>query len=346
MIAHICEQGTKIRREGERLLVCNGQGTKILFSHQLKQVVLYGHVHLTAQARSLLLAKKIDTIFLTAQGAYRGRLVVNEGENVFLRKKQYDLQNDAEFQLRIAKAIVGAKLHNQTSMLGRLKREHHIDAAVHGVDELKRLTQESRSVSDLNSLRGVEGSGAAVYFHHFAHAFHRDWGFSRRVRRPPTDPVNAALSLIYTLLVDRCHTACRIVGLDPFPGNLHALEYGRHSLPLDLVEEFRAIFADSLTLSLFNTRMLKAEDFEPMANADTEDADADEHTGSAPKGIFLKKDALKKVLEAFTKKMKAEFHHPHADKEMTYADAVNWQAREYRRVVEGETDSYQPLLWH
>lgn len=344
MIAYICEQGAKIRREGERLIVCAAGQERVLFSHTLEQVLLFGNVHLTAQARSLLLAKKIDVVFLSASGSYRGRLANVESENVFLRKRQYDLLDDEEFQLGVAREIVAAKLHNQATMLGRLKREHHVAGAARGVDELKTLIEEVKGARTLDSLRGMEGSGAAAYFSCFALAFHQDWGFSRRVRRPPTDPVNVILSLVYTLLVDRCHTACRLAGLDPFPGNLHVLEYGRHSLALDLVEEFRAIFGDALTLSLFNMRMLKQEDFEHNAESVEDEGQTGQEASS--RAMTLRKDAFRKVLAAFAKKMETEFHHPHAGAHMSYARAVNWQAREYRRAVEGAADRYMPVLWH
>lgn len=345
MIAYVCEQGAKIRREGERLVVCGQGQQRTLFSHQLKQLLLFGNIHITAQARALILAKKIDTVFLSASGSYRGRLVTVESENVFLRKRQYSLLDNEAFKLERAREIVTAKLHNQATMLGRIKREHHIAEASRSVDELKALAREVECASTLESLRGLEGAGAAAYFKCFALAFHQDWGFSRRIRRPPTDPVNVVLSLVYTLLVDRCHTACRIAGLDPFPANLHALEYGRHSLPLDLVEEFRAILGDSLTLALFNMQVLKLEDFESRA----QDVEDESHSGepqSCPAALILRNEAFKKVISAFAKKMETEFHHPRTGAQMTYAKALNWQADAYRRVVEGETDRYEPVLWH
>ncbi len=324
-----------MRREGERLIVAGKDGVKILFAHELEKIVLFGNVHMTAQARSLLLKRGIETLFLSSDGSYRGQLCGHEGENVFLRKKQYDLLNDEGFILRMARAIVMAKLNNQAIILNRLRREDHIDGAEHGINELRTLINEAREEKTVDSLRGIEGSGANAYFKYFAGAFHSDWGFEKRVRRPPTDPVNAVLSLLYTLLADRCAAACRIAGLDPYPANLHALEYGRQSLPLDLVEEFRAFVADMETVALFNTRQLKNDDF-------SRDQDDEDSTGA----VTLRKEALGKVLGAFAKKLATGFAHPETGEMITYAKAITEQARIYREAVEGKIAVYTPIVWH
>lgn len=333
MIACICEQGAKIRREGERLVVKTAQEEKTLFAHQLEQLLLFGNIHLTAQARSLLLARRIDTVFLSVHGSYRGRLATVESENVFLRKRQYELLTDEEFKLETARAIVLGKLHNQAVMLGRLKREHHVEEAQAGAEQIKALAKEAKAAASIESLRGMEGAAAEAYFHYFAKAYDEGFNFRHRVRRPPTDPVNAVLSFIYTLLADQCHTACRLAGLDPYPGNLHALEYGRYSLPLDLMEEFRAIIGDTLTFALFSKHMLMQDDFEAGAG---EDSDI--------KGVLLRREALKKVLAAFVRKLASEFRHD--GREISYSHAIRLQAEQYRDLVEGKIAAYKPVMWH
>lgn len=343
MIVYVSEQGAKIHREDERLIIRFQGQSRMLFSHKLRQLILLGNIHLTAQARSLLLEKNIDTVFLSSHGSYRGRLITKEAENVFLRKKQYELLDNSQFQLKIAREIVMAKLHNQAVMLGRIKRSQHQNDMTAGIEELKALIHKAREEKDIESLRGMEGAGANIYFHNFTRAFHKDWGFHGRTRRPPSDPVNVILSLTYTLLVDRCHTACRLAGLDPCPANLHTLEYGRQSLPLDLVEEFRTIIGDALAIALFNMRMLTEEDFVSPETCDDKDKFPKMEKA---RGLVLKKEALKKVLAAFSKKMETEFHHPHEAREMTYSEAVNLQAKEYRKVVEGKTEKYKPVVWH
>ena len=264
--------------------------------------------------------------------------------------------------------------------MARVKRARGQPQAGEAALALRELARKADALDDLDTLRGLEGSGAALYFRHLPLAFTEDWGFTRRVRRPPTDPVNAVLSLLYTLLINRCTAAVRIAGLDPYPAALHRPAYGRQCLPLDLVEEFRSMLADTLTIALFNLRVLGHDDFESpsqdhenddvqenckedavlsdplgamsdiaaesdvsvLAGGQTEDAPVDHTPGKLP--MLLKHESFKKVLTIFAKKMETEFHHPAAERQMTYNDALVFQARQYRRLVEGEAESYSPLL--
>lgn len=380
MIAYIREQGARISREGRRLIVSAPDMKRTLFAEQLEQLFLFGNVQLTAPALFLLLREDVDTVFLRVDGRFMGRLATREPGNVLLRKRQFALADDAAFCVRTARRIVQAKLINQATVLARVKRSRNRSEAGDAARELKLLARRADDAENVDSLRGLEGSGAALYFKHLPLAFTQDWGFTRRVRRPPTDPVNAVLSLLYTILINRCYASVRIAGLDPYPASLHALAYGRHSLPLDLVEEFRAMLVDTLTVSLFNMRMLDWDDFETPAPEPAEDVEerevgmervlrdpiglmspeasvpdlrdlpGDQMNASPVEGspgkrpLLLRKGAFAKVLTAFSKKMETEFFHPVAERHMTYADALVFQARQYRRLIEGEAGEYAPLM--
>ena len=82
-----------------------------------------------------------------------------------------------------------------------------------------------------------------------------------RNRRPPRDPVNAMLSLGYSLLAKDLTVACYAVGFDPYVGFYHQPRFGRPALALDLMEPFRALIVDSAVLTAVNTGMVTARDF-------------------------------------------------------------------------------------
>jgi len=343
--------------------------------------VLCGNVGLTPPALGLLFGQGIDTVFLRRDGRFLGRLAQAEPKNVFLRRLQFMLCGDPDFCLPAARGLVRGKLANMATLLMRIKRTRKSRFAGECAGKVRRMISGLERAPDLDSLRGFEGRASAVYFSGLRSGFQGDWGFRRRVRRPPTDPVNAVLSLLYTFLINRMYAALRLAGLDPYPGVLHSLEYGRFSLVLDLVEEFRPMAADTLALSLFNLGILKKEDFvsqdvashtaEPKVEADLdavctdplgridfapeEDASdlpgaqtstqgAEELDRSGKPAVRLAPAAFARVVEAFERKLGAEFYHPLADEQMSYQEALVFQARQFRRLLEGEIGVYEPLL--
>lgn len=382
MIVYVSTQGARIVREGRHLIVKKENDTyHTLFIYKLEQLIIMGNVVITPQALKLLLRENIDTVFMRLDGRYVGRLAGGEQKNVFLRKRQFVLTDDAAFCLSTAQSIVGGKMANMATVLQRIQRTRDCRQAGDAADTIRRMARRLAEADTVDSVRGMEGGASALYFGALRHGFDRDHGFRKRVRRPPTDPVNSVLSLLYTFIINRAYSAVRIAGLDPYPGMLHTLEYGRHSLPLDLVEEFRSMIADTLTLSLFNLGILKESDFyqvEPPPVPEYDDTDDQissacndpigqmsvveeedvfdmpeqppepdgQDTGSGEGKLAMRTypPAFARIVKAFEKKMTTEFYHPVAQKQMTYAEAMVFQARQLRRVIEGESVRYQPLL--
>ena len=382
MIVYINTQGARIVREGRHLIVKKENDTyHTLFTYKLEQLIIMGNVIITPQALKLLLRENIDTVFMRMDGRYVGRLAGGEQKNVFLRKRQFALTDDAHFCLTTAQSIVGGKMANMATVLQRIQRTRDCRHAGDAADTIRRMIRRLPEAETVDSVRGMEGAASAQYFGGLRYGLDNDHGFRKRVRRPPTDPVNSVLSLLYTFITNRAYSAVRIAGLDPYPGTLHTLEYGRHSLPLDLVEEFRSMIADTLTLSLFNLGILKDVDFyqiEPPPVPEFDDSDDqiaiacndpigqmtvveeedvfdmpeqssasdDQETGTGEGKLAIRAHppAFARIIKAFEKKMITEFYHPIAQKQMTYAEAIIFQARQLRRVIEGESLRYQPLL--
>lgn len=382
MIIYVTTQGSEIIKEGRHLIVKKDNSIyKTLFVHKLEQLVLFGNVRLSHSALVQLFRNKVDTVFLSSKGRFLGRLSHGEAKNVFLRKKQYTVCDDQEIGVKLTRRIVHAKLANMATILMRVQRTRKEAAAKNRGLQIRALFPLIEKAGTIASLRGYEGRGSALYFSAFGCGFIRNPGFYGRVRRPPTDPVNSVLSLVYTFLMNRMYTAVRLANLDPYPGFLHSLDYGRYSLVLDLMEEFRPIIADTLVLSLFNLGILKDNDFDvekPVAVSSAEDEMPDFDVATDPIGVFSMQDAdekffdlpeqrvdagdnldaaasgkhpvkltaeaLKKVINAFEKKLKASFFHPNAGKELSYEESLNYQAAQFRRLIEGEIDQYQPII--
>ncbi len=383
MVVYIKTQGSKIVKEGRHLLVKKNDAVHhTLFTYKLSQIVIFGNVDITHQAFVQLLRRGIDVVFLTYSGRYLGRIAAQEAKNVFLRKHQFRCIDDSEFTLRVCRAIVTGKLSNMATLLMRIKRSRQVKLPAEKARRILDLIEPAKGAESVESIRGYEGRGTALFFEAFALGFLEDMGFSKRVRRPPTDPVNSVLSLLYTFLMNRVYTAVRIAGLDPYPGFLHTIDYGRYSLVLDLMEEFRSIIAETLTLSLFNLKILQRDDFiveapqsgqeespedEEMPDVtkdpiglisggegevemfDLPEQRMDDGLGAAAVSsgkypVKLRPEAFKRVIDAFEKKLTTAFYYPPAERRLTYGDVIIYQAGHFRKVIEGEAERYQPVL--
>ena len=199
----------------------------------------------------------------------------------------------------IARSCVAGKVANHRALLLRRMRDHGETAALRAAaDALADILSRLRaSPPDAARMRGLEGEAAAAYFGAFNDLLlaNRDaFSIANRNRRPPTDPLNALLSFLYTLLAHDCRGACEAVGLDPQIGFLHELRSGRPSLALDLMEEFRAPVADRLALTLVNRQQLSPKDFRTAESG----------------AVQLSDDARKAVLLAWQQRKLETVVHP------------------------------------
>ena len=156
----------------------------------------------------------------------------------------------------------------------------------------------------------------------------RGFSFSGRVRRPPTDPINALLSFLYSILGNDISAALQGVGLDPQVGFLHCERPGRDSLALDLLEEFRAFIADRLVLSLLNRQQIKPDDFDVSASG----------------SVCLKDAARKLVLQEYQAKKQQKIRHLFLDEEVDIGLLPHVQAMLLARHIRGDLECYPPFM--
>jgi CRISPR-associated protein Cas1 len=362
-IAYVMEQNATVGLESERLVIKKDKSVlHSLLLFKLEQLVLFGNVFLTPAAVSTLLLRGVDTIFMSRNGHYRGRLQPPLSKNITLRCEQFRKMSDTDFCLQAARSVVAGKIANSRTVLLRLNRNREGLGLEDHIVNLKDLGQKAATADDMEVLRGFEGRGAVVYFEGFSKGFLAEGvAFERRIRRPPTDPVNALLSLGYTFLFNTVMAAVSLVGFDPYLGCLHSVEYGRPSLVLDLMEEWRPLVVDSLVLSLFNLRTLTPEDFEhcaPEEEQESEDVEASEEpqdpAPNRPRGsgvksghsalpLKLKGAAFRKFITYFERKIAEKIQYPSTGNEQTYRDCIREQVRLFARYVRGEATAYRPV---
>lgn len=233
-------------------------------------VVVLGRATVSPAAILELLERHIPVTFLTETGRYLGRIEPEVTKNIFVRKAQWQAIGESAQAIHVVQGFVRGKLKNYRNFLIRRQRESPgLDLSVN-VTRLEQAITPIETTKNINSLRGLEGAGSAAYFGCFDQLIRTtEFSFNHRVRRPPTDPVNSLLSFGYSLLRHDIQGAVNIAGFAPYLGYLHCERYGRPSLALDLMEEFRPLVVDAVVLSTLNKQLLTKADFltEPLSGA-------------------------------------------------------------------------------
>jgi CRISP-associated protein Cas1 len=334
-ILYVQEPGSHVGKRSEHLVVRSrdGQETTRVPMHAIRQVVIFGHVQVSTQALQTLIENEIAVAYLTGYGRFIGQMQPAPAKNVALREAQYRTFADAAECLKLSKAVVRAKLVNQRTLLMRSLRGD----GDHGSDErsargMADLLPKLDAAASLETVLGLEGQGAALYFGEFGRFLKSGppgaaFEFTSRNRRPPRDPVNALLSFAYALLTKDCTAAVLTVGLDPFKGFFHQNRHGKPSLPLDLMEEFRSVIADSVVLTLVNNEMLTRDDFLTWREA-----------------CQLTEAGRKKFFQAYEQRKATVVTHPLYGYKMSYSRMLEVQARMLAATIRGSIPAYTGFM--
>lgn len=286
---YLCEQGALVKKKSKRLLVFKGKD--LLYDvpvSRVHRIIIYGNVQITTQALALLLDNCIDVSFFTSRGRFRGQLGSGYSKNVFLRLAQFKCWSEKDYKLRICRSIVKAKLTNMRRLLMNYTYNYPNEDFQSSIYTIEKGIDALDSMDDVSRIMGVEGSSSRVYFMSYSKMFRQELMFSKRIKHPSPDPVNALLSLGYVMITNELSSLLEGNNFDPFLGFLHGVKYGRKSLALDLVEEFRQPVIDRFTLRLANLKVFSSDDFMRVKEG----------------GVHLKDEAFKKYLSLYDKRLR------------------------------------------
>lgn len=338
----VTKQGVYLARDGECIAVKetdqNGLNATLLRVpiHTLESVVCFGRVSASPPLMGFCGENRVLMSFLTESGRFLARVQGPVAGNILLRREQYRIADLENGRASIARTILIAKIANSRFVLLRAARERpsELPEFTCAVDRLASILERlrlSRTIH-LDTLRGIEGEGAASYFGVFDHMILAQkpfFSFSERSRRPPLDRVNALLSFLYTLLTHDCIAALEGVGLDPYCGFLHADRPGRPALALDLMEELRSVLADRVALTLINRQQVKPDDFEIRDSG----------------AVWLSTSGRKSVVAAWQGRKREEITHPILEEKMAVGLIPHVQSMLLARHLRGDLAGYPSVLW-
>jgi len=325
-------QGLRVGKSGEVLQV-KEKDTVVqqVRLGEICQVNLMGNVQVSTQAIQVLCEAEIPVCYFSQGGWFYGITTGMNTKNVFLRQQQYRMAESEWFGLGLAKRLVAGKIKNQRTVLQR----NHLEPQREVLNGMKRMAEEAMEARSLESLLGVEGTAARLYFSQFdglvktEEGEAKGWGFEfdGRNRRPPRDPVNALLSLGYSLLAKDLMVTCYAVGFDPLVGYYHQPRFGRPALALDLMEPFRPLIADSAVISAVNNGMVTEKDFVKVGPS-----------------VALTPGGRRAFFRAYELRMDTLVTHPLFEYRVTYRRLLEIQVRLLARVLEGEIGEYPVFL--
>jgi CRISPR-associated protein Cas1 len=287
-----------------------------------------GNIQISTQAVQTLCEREVPVCYFSQGGWFYGITSGLGTKNVFLRKAQFRLADEEWFCLRFARQLIAGKIRNQRVMLMR----NHIEPPPLVVEQLKRMVERAEAVESLPELLGIEGNAARLYFGHFDGMLKTEAGerpdgisfdFTTRNRRPPRDPVNALLSLGYSLLAKDLTIAAAAVGFDPMIGYYHQPRFGRPALALDLMEPFRPLIVESAVLQAVNTGMVGLRDFIRSARS-----------------VALTPGGRKAFFMAYEQRMDTLVTHPLFEYRVSYRRLLEIQTRLLGKYIEGSIDRY------
>lgn len=346
-------QGCRVGIKSERLIIKDGDSVMDeVRLNDVTHLALFGNIQISTQAVHELCEQEIPVAYFSMGGWFYGLTRGHGLKNVHTRIRQFAAASNPLQCLSLAEKIVQAKIRNHRTMLMRL----HVEPPTAAVVGLKEIASRVSNSRGLDELLGMEGAAAALYFQHFAGMIkvagddlddelpgleriatpdspgsreeeRFTFDFTQRRRRPPTDPVNALLSLAYSLLAKDCTIAALAVGFDPYVGFYHQPRHGRPALALDLMEEFRPLVAESAVLAAINNRMISPEHFVRAGNA-----------------VNLSPVGRRAFFHAYEQRMNALITHPVFDYKVSYRRVLELQARLLARCLTGEIPEYVPMV--
>ncbi len=323
--------------DGENVVVNRDQTEAGRFPlHNLSGIICFSYAGASPALMGACAKRGVALSFCTPRGRFLARTAGVSNGNVLLRREQYRVADDVTRSCQIAKYMIFGKLYNSRWSIERTKRDHRLridENRFQGAsNRLKALLPQVLEESTLESLRGLEGIGATVYFEVLNEMILREkdsFYFNGRNRRPPLDNMNAMLSFAYSLLTNDCAAALESAGLDSYVGFLHRDRPGRTSLALDLMEELRPCFADRFVLTLINNKVVQPNDFEKSESG----------------AVSMTDTARRKFLKSWQERKQETMTHPYLEEKMPWGLVPYVQALLLARYLRGDLDAYPPFLW-
>ena len=286
--------------EGEQAKAVAVSERRVIPVEDVDALWVFGELDLNARVLVFLAQHRVPVHFFNYYGFYAGTFYPREYLHAgYLVVRQVRHYANRRLRLTIAREFIGAALHNIMRNLRYYgTRGIAVQAQTESVQtEMLRLA----TVTSVDELMACEGRARAAYYQAFAGILRNEVDFTKRVRRPPDNMVNALISFTNGLVYSAALTQIYRTQLDPTISFLHEPGARRFSLALDLAEVFKPILADRLLFKLLNNRQLSERDFAQDLNC-----------------CYLKESGRKVVLKEWNARLETTIEHRRLRRKVSY----------------------------
>src|SRR3989344_6394317 len=319
------EFGAYLSKKENRFVIKTKEKEEEYSADQVDQIIISSPSSLSEGVVKLATEKNIDIVFTSFYGKPFARIYpCTLGGTTLTRREQAKAYfNDKGNE--IVKNILDAKLRNQLFLIKRLNKTRgglfikEIKQLEENIKKFNSIKVESID-NDRDSLLGYEGYAAKIYFSCLKQIV------PFKEREPKSEDVfNMCLNYGYGILYSEVERACILSGLDPYLGFLHMDRYGKPSMVLDLVEQFRPII-DRAIINLFVRKQISDNDLEKIGE-----------------GILLTKDGRTKIINEVMKTLsnKVKFN----GKKRSISQIMLEQAREVVRFILNQSEEFKTFIW-
>lgn len=317
----------KLKRKDNTIFFENSEGKrKFIPIENTKEIFLFGEIELNSKLLNLLSQKEIIIHYFNYYNYYSGSFYPREHYNSgFMILNQARFYDDYHKRLFLAKKFVEGAIKNGIKVFKYYQRRGRDleDEIEFMSDSLKHLFESE----DIESTMQIEGKSKEVYFKGFNKIIDKEeFKFNGRTRRPPEDYLNTLISFVNSLIYTYVLSEIYQTHLDPRIGFLHATNFRRFSLNLDVAEIFKVVVGDRLIFSLINKNEIKKSDFEKFFG-----------------GISLNDRGKRKVLEKMEERLKQTVRYKRLRKNVSYRRLMRLELYKLEKHIMGE-EEYSPFV--
>ena len=333
-ILHILEPGTRVGRTGEQIKITRkDKPLEKIPAQQVGQIVLHSFSQISTQALHFCTYKGIGIHFVSGGGRYIGSLDNRQG-SIQRRIRQYEALSNTELCLSLAKKLVNCRGQGQRKFLMRARRSKKLKSSKleHNIQQMQAIIKQIPQITSIESLLGIEGKIAALYFAALPCILSADippqMRFDGRNRRPPKDRFNALLSFGYSLLIKDVMNAILSVGLEPALGFYHQPRSQAAPLALDLMEIFRVPLVDMIVVASINRQQWDVnEDYEIRGQQ-----------------VWLSETGRRKFVGLYEQRKQETWKHPVTKYSLSYRRLLELEVRLVEKEWMGEGGLFGQLI--